>query len=361
MLRPLAILLATASPSLGASWDYPYEVSSWQKAADVCGSGMSQSPIDLKTTTARQLNNLRVTEAGVEPTDFMVYGARSVGGHGLGFSVPSGRNLYLPDGSVYNLLQFHFHTGSEHTVDGKQFPAEVHYVHSRDGVEVDPINGDLAVVGINFELWDGEGVEPESVTALNKLFNAVGFTKDAKNEWDDNGRKKITVDFDATIFSELAASGDDDDGAAYWTYSGSLTTPPCSEIVRWHVMMKPLQISQAQVEFIESVTDTLGSFRPPQALNGRVVLPMEFVCGEENKRIVNFSGTIKKGRMAYDDGSCECELLCTLEATAKAWTFKGTEKKRGRCDCYTEGVMKNAKQRSKKEKKQKYVFSGLLD
>merc|ERR1719384_41023 len=99
------------------------------------------------------------------------YGGASTGKYGLGFNVPAGNSLMV-NGFKYNLLQFHYHHAAEHTVGMKQYPLEVHYVHSKDGHVVSlGADGDLAVVGIFFDIWNGVGTTPASVVATQRLLD----------------------------------------------------------------------------------------------------------------------------------------------------------------------------------------------
>ncbi len=143
------------------------------------------------------------------------------------------------NGVDYNLLQFHFHTGSEHTINGTQYPMEVHLVHQNDA-------GELAVVGIMFE----EGNE----NAFLK-----NFSDNLPAAKDDNYSSTTKVNAGDLIPST----------GGYFTYSGSLTTPPCSEIVTWIVMKNPIQISASQIENFHTIMHD--NFRPTQPLNGRVI------------------------------------------------------------------------------------------
>ncbi|PHQ94334.1 MAG: carbonate dehydratase [Pseudoalteromonas sp.] len=141
------------------------------------------------------------------------------------------------EGAEYDLLQFHFHSPSEHTLNGKSFPLEVHFVHKAQ-------DGTLAVVGVMFE----EGAENAE---LAKIW------KDMPKAANDVTTSDVTVNagnllpVDQTVIR----------------YAGSLTTPPCSEGVKWHVMTSPIEVSKEQVEkFLSTVP---ANNRPLQPLNDR--------------------------------------------------------------------------------------------
>lgn len=174
----------------------------------------------------------------------------------------------------YQILQLHFHwgandnQGSEHTVDGKMYPLELHVVHVKVG-EPDPLNTPkgLSVTGFFFEV-DGDNTN----TALAPLTNALAQIETADAQ----------VDFSAVGFSlvDLLKPVAPIDGAArssrYSTYEGSLTTPTCNEVVEWINFLTPLKISKAQLHAFRKIDDDyqkdiLVNYRPPQPLNGRTV------------------------------------------------------------------------------------------
>lgn len=160
-------------------------------------------------------------------------------GHTVQFTYDSGSSITL-NGTTYNLLQFHFHTASEHHVGGASYPMEVHLVHKDD------VTGNLAVIGILFE----EGAEnPLLQTFLSHLPQAEDDTYEAADTYD--------------VSSFLPAD------THYYTYSGSLTTPPCSEIVTWIVMKEPIVASLEQVHAFEDIMHE--NNRPVQDLHGRSI------------------------------------------------------------------------------------------
>ena len=132
-------------------------------------------------------------------------------GHTVQFNYDGGSTLTF-NGKEFELLQFHFHADSEHTVGGTQFPLEVHLVHSNP-------DGSLAVIGIFFE----EGDE-------NALLAAY-FDNIPEHE-DDHYADSGTFNVGDILPSNMS----------YYHYTGSLTTPPCSEIVNW-IVIKSLHYS----------------------------------------------------------------------------------------------------------------------
>jgi len=174
----------------------------------------------------------------------------------------------------YQILQLHFHwgsndnQGSEHTVDGKMYPLELHVVHVKVG-EADPLNTPkgLSVTGFFFEV-DGDNTNE----ALAPLTNSL-----AQIEMPDT-----PFDFAAVGFSlvDLLKPVAPIDGAQrmsrYSTYEGSLTTPTCNEVVEWINFLTPLKISRSQLQMFrmlddDKMKDIVDNFRPVQPLNGRTV------------------------------------------------------------------------------------------
>ena len=196
-----------------------------------CASGEQQSPINIASTT-----QIGLTDAALS------YGVSDLtvinNGHTVQANVQPGNYLEL-DGQRYDLLQFHFHVPSEHEVSSQSFAMEMHFVHANAA-------GELAVVGVPFT----------------------------------GGAASAAL---APIWSHLpAAAGDEVSVAAFqlptllpadhtvYRYSGSLTTPPCSEGVKWSVLRSALQVSAGQAQ---ALTDLVGANnRPVQPVNTRDIL-----------------------------------------------------------------------------------------
>ena len=139
----------------------------------------------------------------------------------------------------YRLVEAHFHNPSEHTVDGRRFALEAHLVHRR--------GDEIAVVGILYRLG-----EPNA--AIETVIEAAP------------GLGEADVRASGLSASEfLPASG------GYYAYTGSLTTPPYTEGVRWHVMSEVLEVSAEQVERLAALTGGGENSREVQGLNGREI------------------------------------------------------------------------------------------
>ena len=160
-------------------------------------------------------------------------------GHTIQVSVEEGSTLNSAR-DTYQLKQFHFHTPSEHTVDGKHFPMEVHFVHQS-------AKGEFAVVGAFYK----EGPENENLAKL-----IANFPK-AKGDTQHFPDVQLDLQF------HLPAK------ARVYSYIGSFTTPPCTENVEWFVLQEPVTASAAQ---LKAFADRLqNNNRPIQPLNDRKV------------------------------------------------------------------------------------------
>jgi carbonic anhydrase len=237
----LALCLAGAVPAAlaaaDASWSYagadgPDKWGSLDRDYAACAVGRQQSPVALTTATARDVANPQISYV---PTDARV----NYDGHTVQVDLRPGSSLVL-DGVPYQLLQFHFHSPSEHTVDGQSFPVEVHLVHRSDG-------GALAVVGV---LVTG-GVDNRGLGAVTASMP----TKAGKEVRLSDG-----YDPSALHPSDLRA----------FRYSGSLTTPPCLEGVTWVVLQTPIGASGTQIASFARLLQ--GNSRPPQPLNARELI-----------------------------------------------------------------------------------------
>jgi carbonic anhydrase len=155
--------------------------------------------------------------------------------------VPEGAGILEVGGTKYNLLQFHWHTPSEHELNSEEFPLEMHLVHQKVGAD------DQLVVGVWLEIADNPHEE------LDKIFSDLP---------EEEGKTKSVRGFDLTRLLP------EDSGS--FRYQGSLTTPPFTEGVQWVVLKETLEVSQGQHQaFLDLFPD--GNAREVQPLNGRAV------------------------------------------------------------------------------------------
>ncbi len=221
-------------------WSYSGETGpeAWgelDEAYQLCALGTEQSPIDLVEASFTP-EDLQDIEFNYQSSALTL----TNNGHTIQATYDPGSSMVL-DGEAYELLQFHFHTPSEHALNGNLSGAELHFVHRRVGTE-----GELAVVGVLIE----EGEENSALAPV--LANAP-----EEGETETFGE---TVDAN-TLLPE---------GRVTYRYPGSLTTPPCSQGVKWNVLAQPIQMSAEQIQTLFSIIGE--SNRPLQPLGDRVLL-----------------------------------------------------------------------------------------
>lgn len=232
-------LIALSSPVLAKEivalphWTYD-EQAKWGKLSpefSACNTGVKQSPIDIKSLQKSALLPLKPSYQKISVKLFN-------NGHTVQVNIPEGNRLVIGD-KEYSLVQFHFHAPSEHHIDGKFYPMELHLVHKDK-------EGKLAVIAVM--LQEGQG-SPVIQRVLDYLPEQTG---------EENSR-----DVKMNIADLLPKS------PHYYSYEGSLTTPPCSENVRWIVMMEPMMVSKEQIHAFQKVIGK--NARAVQPLNGRVI------------------------------------------------------------------------------------------
>jgi len=220
-------------------WGYEGEgaPANWEKLKPefvLCGTGKSQSPIDIDKTY----------KTAVDPIGF-AYKQTPLkivnNGHAVQVNVEPGSTAMI-DGAKYELVQFHFHAPSEHSVKGKLYDMEMHLVHKNE-------SGDLAVAGVMMKKG-----QP------NKIIQVL---------W-DNLPAEVNKENVVSGISVDAASLLPKDRSAYHYY-GSLTTPPCSEGVNWTVLKTPIEVSEEQVQKFRTLMGVENN-RPVLDVNKRFVL-----------------------------------------------------------------------------------------
>ncbi len=238
LLRPLtmAVLLATASSSLPAlandnetapapgtsvtEWSYSSESGDSANGPEhwgdltpgyaECASGARQSPIDIDS----QSRPLEETGPKLDYHSPLLVTRDT--GHTLQIEGASGNTMTL-DGTPYTLSQVHLHVPSEHAIDGKRAAMEIHLVHTTP-------EGKLAVLAVLVE----EGHDNLALSRLLSRLPQRGLSE------------TLTSGLSANLLLPREHAG--------WQYSGSLTTPPCSEPVTWFVMKSPIEASRSQID-----------------------------------------------------------------------------------------------------------------
>ncbi|MCY3797275.1 MAG: carbonic anhydrase family protein [Chloroflexi bacterium] len=211
--------------------------SEWAELApefSICGEGKAQSPIDIRDAVEAALVDIAFHYG--ETANNIVNN-----GHTIQVDVDTGSHIVY-NGITYDLLQFHFHAPSEHTIAGEAAPMEIHFVHK------DRNSNNLAVVGIL--LSEGESANEAYAPIIDNMPTEAG----AANAMGD----------------ELALAELLPERRGYFTYQGSLTTPPCSEVARWLLLDTPVALSSAQVAAYRAIYD--GNARPLQPLGERDLL-----------------------------------------------------------------------------------------
>ena len=208
-----------------------------------CGKGQSQSPVDIAATVAGTeplalKTNLLPGTLRIAHHEHVADGINN--GHTIQINYAGGDTLTIGN-DAYSLVQYHFHNQSEHTVKGVHFPMEMHLVHKA-------ASGKLAVIGVFIQ----QGAHNAS---LDPIWNNLPTKKGVETHY-----PSVNVDVDKLLPANRAS----------YRYDGSLTTPPCSEGVRWIVMTTPIELSAEQIKAFTAVIHD--NNRPTQALNGRAVL-----------------------------------------------------------------------------------------
>lgn len=200
---------------------------------EVCQSGKSQSPVNLESAVDADLPDLKIN---YKDTPLRIVN----NGHTIKVNYQPGNILTL-DGEPYELLQFHFHLPSEHKVEGKALPMELHLVHKSE-------KGALAVIGVFLK-------QGKPNPTLQKIWQAMPMKE---------SREKTVSNVNINVFDLLPEDKD------YYRYFGSLTTPPCSETVNWIVLKEPVEISSPQVKKFAKVFPM--NARPVQQVKRRFLL-----------------------------------------------------------------------------------------
>ncbi|RRB04351.1 carbonic anhydrase [Larkinella rosea] len=242
IFKVIVIVLAVSIGSCSKNEDvvtpevihWNYEHPEWQTQGFSECAGTIQSPVDIQTT-----NTIKVDL----PNLVFNYSAFPIkiidNGHTLQVN-NNGTNSVTYNGKTYAFKQFHFHYHSEHLLDGVASDMELHLVHQ------DPASGALLVVG--YFLKKG---------AANPVFESVF------SNWPKQKETEVTTTTSINLTTLLPVD------KRYYTYIGSLTTPPCSQGVTFFIMKTPLEVSGAQIDQFKAHYDH--NARPVQSLNSRLM------------------------------------------------------------------------------------------
>jgi carbonic anhydrase len=238
----LASALVVAAPSVAAdkTWAYtgPNGPAKWaklEKGFAICGSGTTQSPIDIPDAHARK-GDLPPLLFNYKPAALKIVDD----GHTIQVNYPPESWLSV-EGKRYELVEFHFHKPSETKINGKGQEMEVQLVHKDK-------DGKLAIVAVLLDQGNENAL-------IKTLWNNLPQTRDKEN---------VVPDVKINAFGLLPQNKE------YYTFKGSLTTPPCTENVSWYVLKTPMPISADQVARFGKVYPM--NARPVQPLNERDIL-----------------------------------------------------------------------------------------
>src|SRR5215467_2898080 len=233
----LSITLAFRSVQEGHSphWTYehPEQWGELDTAYSSCSLGRAQSPIDVKNAIPSDLPALKIDYQDV-PLNI------ADNGHTIQVNYAPGSSLDVGD-KTYSLKQFHFHHPAEEHINGKSFPFVAHLVHA-------DAEGHLAVISVVFKTG-----------AANPLIDTLW--KNIPSEKDKaNSIPSVSVRAGDLLPTERS----------FFTFKGSLTTPPCTEGVTWYVLQSHPTVSREQIEAFAKIYPM--NARPIQAANGRKIL-----------------------------------------------------------------------------------------
>ena len=265
---PAATLLPgtarASAPPATTAWNHdpgspigPYHWADIDPGFAVCGSGMHQSPVNLETARTAALHGPPLT-LKYDASELVVENT----GHVVEVPIPPGVEDVLKIGrDRYTLTQYHFHAPSEHTVNGRHADVEAHFVHTNAA-------GDTAVVGVFFDV----GRRPNPL--LEKiLLNAPDVSGEEGEPLGEANPAELLRGLKGAHAGQGRVQVD-----SFYAYAGSLTTPGCTENVRWSVVSGGGHVSRAAVKHFHDVIANFAGYagyennnRPVQPLNGRVV------------------------------------------------------------------------------------------
>jgi carbonic anhydrase len=228
-----------------AHWSYggasgPAHWAKINQAFHTCESGRAESPIDIRSAKKASADTPRVQFAyELMPVDLLNTG------HAIQFAAQPGKDSVTLGSTRYQLVQFHFHSPGEERFAGRASPMDMHLVHA-------DANGKLLVVAVQFV----KGAKPNA--ALDVLLKDIPAKAGAEK-----------VDDARTLNPAMLLPK----SSGYYTYSGSLTTPPCSEGVTWIELKKPVMVTQRQLTAMRRFY--YHNQRPVQPLNGREILEVD--------------------------------------------------------------------------------------
>jgi len=253
----LCSVFAANDAAIQVKWGYkgnigPERWAELDSHFSLCANGKQQSPISInKKALVKQNGQLEINYT-LAPLQIVNDGTTTLmlnheqtlinDGHSLQVNFPNNtKETVIFDGKKYQLLQFHIHTPSENLFNGETFPMEIHFVHQGPA-------GEVLVIGV----FAKAGIAHDEI---QKLLTHLPSEKNKINEFPNdkiNPRHLLPNQLD------------------FYSFDGSLTTPPCSEGLHWIVFAEPIELSNAQIAALRRVVGG-NNARPIQPLNKRPI------------------------------------------------------------------------------------------
>ncbi|KAK7312583.1 hypothetical protein VNO77_36540 [Canavalia gladiata] len=208
-----------------------------------CSKGLMQSPIDLLNEKVQIVSHLGKIQMNYHPSNATLKNR----GHDIKMDwLEDTSNIQINE-TQYELKHFHWHSPSEHTIDGKQMDLELHMMHETP-------SGEIAVIGILYK----DGDPDRFLSSLRAHFEEIS---------DGSGEQTEVGAMDPGLVKI------DTSTAQYYRYIGSLTVPPCTENITWTILSEVRSVSSEQIELLRVAVhdESDNNARPVQPLNNRLV------------------------------------------------------------------------------------------
>ncbi|MGZ5000472.1 MAG: carbonic anhydrase [Methylomonas sp.] len=200
-----------------------------------CGIGQKQSPLNISSTNIIKVEKIDELQFNYAEIPLSL----TNNGHTIRANITKG-SLYFGN-NEYDLVQFHFHAPSEHTINGLVYPMEIHFVNGT-------VDGRMAVVGVLVKTG-----------AFNSAFQEI--LDQAPSQVGSTNSTALLIRPDKLLPEHIQH---------FYTYAGSLTTPPCTEGVQWFILQESLEVSEEQIKAFTGKFFSKNA-RSEQQLNGRKV------------------------------------------------------------------------------------------
>ncbi|PEJ35902.1 carbonic anhydrase [Peribacillus butanolivorans] len=225
-----------------AQWSYdehtgPEHWGELDPANSACVNGSEQSPINIEFSQVKTDKKLEGIHIQYQPTTFSLVN----NGHTVQVNPTTESSNIVVEGNGYKLVQFHFHTQSEHQFNSQNYDMELHLVHK-------DANGKLTVLGVMIQ----ERRENEKLASVWDVL--------PKEETEKDISVKEPVDLQALLPQDQTS----------FQYNGSLTTPPCTEEVKWVIFKRPIEMSKVQIQAFQEISPD--NHRPVQSLKEREMI-----------------------------------------------------------------------------------------